>query len=738
MPKAVPILASFNGGELSPRLGGRVDFEKYASGCRTLENFILTTQGPARSRPGTRYVDDAIDTANRSWLARFEFSYDQSFVLEFNDDTLAFFTDRGRLLHLGSPYTVTTPYTSAGLVNGDDAFALSLVQVADLVYIAGGSKPPQKLSRLGNTNWTIAEYQPVDGPWLDQNVTEATTVYSDAQTGSVTLTASSSIFTANHVGALIRLEVQNLSKVRPWEPGKTITANELRRADGKTYKAVNSSKTGTVRPTHTKGKAYDGSDTAEGVEWDFQDPGYGIARIAGYTSGTVVTATVLKQLPDGVCTGAGTTWRWTFGAWGLHNEYPQMVTLWRDRIIWLGSRTTWMSVAGDYDSLSPDDVGQQTTESAITVTPASAENNTIRWVQPLDLLLVGTAGAEFGIGPQTDADPIGPANIKAPRKSAFGGRNVRSVSVGDAVLFIDKSGRRLREVRIDAETGAYSSRDVTVLADHVLRGGVVDMAYQAAPDSIVWAVRSDGTLAGFTYEAEQNVYGWCRHALAGAGIVESVACIPAPDGSIDDVWLVVRRTVDGATVRHVEYVTAGFRTGDDPEDAVYLDASLSYDGAPATTISGIDHLEGETVGVVVDGATHPDRVVASGAITLQVAASVVHVGLKYRPRLKTMRLEAGAANGTAQGKIKRSSRITLRLIETLGGWVGTDFDDMDELQFRYGNDAMDAPPALFSGDIDIDPPQGWETDCCIAFEQRDPLPCTVAAIIPRVNTSDGS
>lgn len=735
--RASPILSNFNGGELSPRLEGRTEYEKYQSGCSVLSNMIPTVQGPATMRGGCRYTTDVLLPVHRSWLSRFEFNYAQAFVLEWTEAKLAFLTNRGRLLSSGTPYQITTPYAATDLVNADGGFALSMVQSNDIVYIAGGNKPPQKLSRLGNTNWTIAEFQPTDGPFMDANLVETDTIYASAQTGSVTLTANTSRFMDVHVGALIRLEVQNVGMIPPWEPGKGISANELRRSDGKTYKCTDDGgTTGTITPTHDKGKALDGSNTGAQVEWTFQDAGYGIARITAVADSTHATATVIKQLPDGVCTSGGTTWRWMWGAWGRHNEYPTKVTFYRDRLVWAGLRNVWTSVAGDYENMEPDDAGQQTDESAINIRPTSGEANAIRWVQAADALLVGTAGAEFAISAQTTSDPLGPANVKAVIQSGFGGRALPAPRVGESVFFVDKTGRKLREVRYNVDTGLYQAADMTVLAEHITEGGLVDLAWQQTPESILWAVRADGVLLGMTYEREQNVYAWHPHPLGGSAVVESICSIPAPDGTQDDLWLAVRRTVGGVTLRTLERMERSHRRGDDPVDAFYVDCGLTYDGTAATTISGLEHLEGRTVAVVVDGAAHPDRVVQAGEITLQVPGSVVHVGLPYRGRLRPMRLDAGSAEGSAQGKTKRMTKLTIRLLDSLGGKVGPTWDVMDQLQFRRGSTLMDGPPPLYSGDMLVSWPGGYETDGYICVEQDQPFPFTVAALIPTLQGQD--
>ena len=197
----------------------------------------------------------------------------------------------------------------------------------------------------------------------------------------------------------------------------------------------------------------------------------------------------------------------------------------------------------------------------------------------------------------------------------------------------------------------------------------------------------------------------------------------------------MRRTINGATVRYVEYLDPGYQEGDAIEDAFYLDCGLTYDGAPADTISGLGHLEGETVRVLADGARHPDCVVTAGAITLQRDASVVHAGLAYASRYRSMRLEAGAADGTAQGRHKTISELVFRFVDTVGGTFGPDFNTLDEIAFRTAGDPMDQPIPPFTGDKSVTFHAGGTTDGLICFEHDEPLPCTLVAIFPRVRST---
>ena len=198
--------------------------------------------------------------------------------------------------------------------------------------------------------------------------------------------------------------------------------------------------------------------------------------------------------------------------------------------------------------------------------------------------------------------------------------------------------------------------------------------------------------------------------------------------------MIVKRTIDGATVRYVEYMEQYLND----EYAFYVDCGLTYDGAATDTISGLDHLEGEEVDVLADGAVHPRRTVASGQITLQVEASVVSVGLPYMATLRTMPLEAGARDGVAQGKTQRINNVVLRLFETGPGlWYGPSLDKLDELHLRTPADLMDSPVTLFTGDTTyLAWPGGYEQGAQMIVRHQLPLPCTLVALMPQVNTSD--
>jgi hypothetical protein len=268
------------------------------------------------------------------------------------------------------------------------------------------------------------------------------------------------------------------------------------------------------------------------------------------------------------------------------------------------------------------------------------------------------------------------------------------------------------------------------------KSGIVDMAYQSEPYSILWCVLADGSLVALTYDAEQDVRAWHRHPIGGNGVVEAVATMPAPDSGRDEVWIIVKRTINGTIARFVEYLEKPWEQGDAQSDVFYVDAGATYSGPAATTISGLDYLEGQTVQVVVNGAAHPDRIVVGGQISLQVAGTKVQVGLQSSAQWISMRLESGAFNGTSQGKLKRTSRAAMRFIDTIGGFYGMENGPLDEFEFRDPATPMDGPPAIFSGDKIVSFPGDWESDSRLTYRQDQPFPVTLAGVYPITTTNE--
>lgn len=728
MPKASPILTSFNAGEWSPKLEGRVDLEKYSNASRILENFIPQIHGGLEKRQGTRHVLEVKNSANSTILIPFEFSTEQAYVLEFGDLYMRVFKDNGVVLSGPSPYELVTPYAAA------DVASIQYAQSADVLYLAHPEYAPRKISRTGHTSWTITEIDFDWAPFLPENSDQSVTVYASAATGSgVTLTASSSIFTSNMVGGYVKLREVPGSNHDLWEPGVAVAATSTRRYNNLVYYTTAGGTTGTRPPIHETGTESDGGVT----DWEYYHAGDGYLKVTGFTSGTVVTGDVVKRIPASTVGAPNATWRWAMGAWSDEYGYPTTVTFFEDRLIWGGTtnnpQTLWGSKTGDYENHESG----TNDDDAYIYTINSDQVNAIKWLSPERVLLIGTTGGEFAMRASSLEEAITPTNVRVTAETQFGSKAIKAIRVGNATLFVQRAGRKVREMQYEFDSDSYQAKDVSLLSEHITLPSVTNLVYQNQPGQVIWGVRSDGILLGFTYERTESVFGWHRHPLAGAK-VKSLAVIPHPDGDRDQLWLVAERTINGSTVQYVEYLEKEWERTNDIEDAFFVDSGLTYDGAATTTLTGLDHLEGETVTILADGSAHANKVVTSGAITLDRSASVVHVGLGYNATHQTLRLEAGAADGTAQGKTKRITNVTIRMDQTGPGlWYGPSTTTMDEISFRDSSMAMDAAIPLFDGDKGPLPwPEGYEQDGRITLQHRLPLPCNILALMPQVVTQD--
>jgi hypothetical protein len=221
----------------------------------------------------------------------------------------------------------------------------------------------------------------------------------------------------------------------------------------------------------------------------------------------------------------------------------------------------------------------------------------------------------------------------------------------------------------------------------------------------------------------------------GKSICESVAVIPTDDTEYQ-VYVIIKRTVNGSSRRYVEYLNNVDFTETDNTTFNYLDSALAYSGTAVTTLSGLDHLEGQTVHILADGATHPTKVVSSGSISLDRSSTNVKVGLGYNSILQTMRLDAGSQNGTSQGKTKRIYEITVRLYESVGVEVGPNLSDMERIPFRTSSDVMDQGIPTFTGDKAVEFRGNYDTDGFIFVRQTQPLPLTVLSLYPELQTND--
>jgi hypothetical protein len=422
------------------------------------------------------------------------------------------------------------------------------------------------------------------------------------------------------------------------------------------------------------------------------------------------------------------------------DDYPSVVTFFEQRLVYGATnnnpQTLWFSKNGDYSNFTAGTGA----DDALIYTIASNQVNAIRYLSATRVLTIGTTGGEYVLTATSDG-PITPTTTLIRKYSNYGSAAIEPVQVADVTLFVQRGGRKVREFRYvgDINVAAYQAPDITIVAEHITAGGLSAFAYQQEPDGVIWAVRADGSLIGVTYRREEEVVAWHKHVIGGEfdggqAIVESIATLPSDTGE-DELYMIVKRTINGVTKRYVELMRP-FDFGGVTTGAFFVDSGLRYDGSAIGSLKGLYHLEGETVTVLANGASHPDRVVADGGVSLAYSSTTAAIGYGYTSSMQTMRIEAGSADGTSQGKPKRIHAITLRLHETVGIEVGNSPSENDRIFFRDSSMAMDQAVPLFTGDKDIEFPGGYDEDDRLYIRQTQPLPMSVLALFPRMNTFD--
>jgi hypothetical protein len=239
-----------------------------------------------------------------------------------------------------------------------------------------------------------------------------------------------------------------------------------------------------------------------------------------------------------------TTTLWADSSWGGDYTYPATITMHEQRL-WFGGNdneplTIWSSKTGDYESLK---TGVKD-DDALSLTLSSTHLYRIKWMTSSNRLLVGTSGNEFAIGASRSYEAITPTNMYARVQSTNGSKAIMPVNISGRVMYVQSGGEKLFEMVYDDRSESFVSTDVTSFAREITYGegklrrmhtqyGIVDMAFQNKPYPILWCLRADGVLLGFTYEVSQKVYAWHYHTFELG--IQSIAV--KPEGHTDELWL---------------------------------------------------------------------------------------------------------------------------------------------------------------------------------------------------------
>lgn len=723
MPRVTLIQTNFTAGELAPRLMGRVDIARYQNGAKTIENAHPLTHGGCMRRPGLMYVAPAKNANKIARLIPYIFNRDQAYMLEFGDQYMRVFKDGGQVESSpGVPYEIATPYTEAML---DD---LNYVQGADTMFIAHQSVPIYRLRRFGHASWDLSAAPFTVTPFDEIGVNPATTLtLSSAAVGSGrTFTAGAASFEASDVGREIWSSA-GIATITGYTNTTVVTCT-ITVAFPSTSIASGAWTIAGSPQTSCTPSAKDPVGTSitltlGAAGWRTDDVGKfvkindGLCQITGFTSSTIVNATIKHALNATVAAPA-LAWSLESAVWNATNGYPGAVSLYEQRLIAAGSpgfpQTMWGSKTGvylDFTQGTGDDDG-------FSFKIASSQVNPIVHLGQVKQMLALTYGGEFSIEGGVEK-PVTPTNVQVKSQSSYGCNSVRPVRIGNEILFVQRSGRKVRAMAYQYTNDAFGSPDMTVLAQHITESGIVDMAYQQEPDSILWCVRGDGMLVSLTIEREQDVVGWARHETDG--LFESIASIPVVNG--EEVWVIVQRTIDGTTKRYVERLVSTINT-----DC----AILGTHPTGAATWTGLSALEGETVDVVADGAVMPQQVVTGGEITLERNALAVEIGLHYESTIELLDIEINSGTGSAQGNSVRTGEATVRLLESSGCEI-----QGQPIPFRrFGAGVLDQAVERFTGDKRIEL-LGWSrTGGSITIRQTQPLPMHVLSVIRKVTVND--
>ena len=387
MARVSSIVTNFQAGELSPRLEGRIDLQKYSAGAQTLQNMLVFPQGGITRRPGTYYAGSS-KNGGKVRLINFEFSDEQAYVLEFGANYIRFFKDGAPLESGGSPVEIVTTYSVT------EIFEINFVQSADVLFLAHKNHEPAKLTRTTATTFTLTDIAFVDGPYLDENIT-TTTITASANTGTVTLTASADLFVSGHVGALFQFRERVEIGHEAWAASTSYAQNALVHHNGNLYKKTDSGSdsSGTQPPVHLEG-----TETYGVIDWQYQHSGTGFVKITAVTNATTATAVVQEHnflvLPAVATSG---TTQWSEGSFSTKNGFPRAVAFYEERLYFAGTtaqpQTIFGSVTGDFENHTP---GTED-DAAINVTIASDQVNVIKHMVPGRFLQIMTTSASYKI-----------------------------------------------------------------------------------------------------------------------------------------------------------------------------------------------------------------------------------------------------------------------------------------------------------------------------------------------------
>lgn len=771
------IQRSFAAGELAPSIRSRADLAKYTSGLALCENMLVKPQGGVYNRPGTRFSGEVGDSTGTGRLIPFQFNTTQSYILVFQEYTLRIVKDGAFILDGGGPaiYELATPYAAADLPR------LAFTQSADVMTIVHHNHDPMDLSRLAEDNWSLDAVDftpPLTPPTIVGSLVVGISNITQANPAVVTIDTAYSypygFFTGNTVtltgiSGMTELNNRNftITYISPTQfslDDEDSTGHTAYTSGGTATKAQYATTIGSGGGSYTKTYSYvvtavdeDGNESLPSSEvtvtarslsvtfgvrlqWNavpgaayyrvYKDPSVNTSIHGWIGDSNETTFDDYNKAP--VTTDAPPENRTPFA--GANNK-PAAVNYYQQRRVFANTinepQAVFATQTGKFNSLRTSTPARD--DDAITMTIVGKQVNEIRHITAISNLVLLTAGSE-NIVTEGQDEVWTPATAGSKPQSFNGASWVTPVVVNDTLIYLQEKGSKLRDLNYEFTNDKYRGNDLSIMAEHLFDGyQITEMAYAAEPDSIIWCVRDDGRMLGLTYQREHQVWAWHQHVTDGA--IESIAVIS--ENGRDALYMLVNRTIDGNTVRYIERMEP--RESTNPEDAFYVDCGLSYDGAATDTITGLDHLEGETISVLADGNEVKNLVVTSGSITLPQAASKVHAGLGYTSAIELLDIDTPSLMESFKSLYVSVSSVVIEFLKSRGGWVGPKLDDgttgtMREIKPRFDSDSYSTMTLkTYKAEISIEPE--WGRGGGIRIEQRSPLPFAITSVTPNVDAS---
>ncbi|UVK37638.1 hypothetical protein LHFGNBLO_004703 [Mesorhizobium sp. AR10] len=482
------------------------------------------------------------------------------------------------------------------------------------------------------------------------------------------------------------------------------------------------------------GTGFQTTDVGRAVRLLGSDGRWRWAKIMTRTSTTVVTVQLYGfALPD-----LSPITRWRLGTF-VPGKYVESGSLYEERLAFSRKFSVYASATGDFDNFA---LGEKDDDALEFVQAGGGQANDIVWIADSDgALLIGTSGGIRALSGSGIDEALTPSSFKNRRSRTFGCARIRPVDAGQSFLYVTRSRKSIAELT-QTSAAKFTSDDIGQISEHIPKQGVVELAFQTDPDPMLWFPLENGELGGYTHQPSQDVRGMHRHRFGGSfsgsapdsnwGIVESAVVTPGQNG-VDDIWLVVKRSIGGVTRRYIEIMTPPFEYGS-LDDAFQVDCGLSYSGAAVNVVSGLGHLNGQSVDVLAGGKVYHGLPVASGQVTLPGGATAAkwQVGLGYQSEANTLELDVGGRDGSIVGRRKKVAKVILSLLET----DTTGLEVQSFIRGRWESVRMpsivapDGKASLFTGNVEVPIDDSWEGQGRVKIRHVNPTPCTIRAFTP--------